>query len=296
MDLLEIAVDVMDCIVNDRPEVWPVNVPNNGAIAGLPDDLVIEAHGDSVDRHGAQPLASGPIPEQVRGLVMMLAEYQHMAADVAWTGTRAEAIQALAANPLVAQLPLAETLFHRNGGSAARSAACPAAGLRRADVDHVIHDDAAGVAEAGAQEVRRLLAEDPGLAVAIATGNSPIALYARLAELRRGGAKVDADRMTAVQLDSYVGTPDGDERSLWDWMRRAFVEPMGLRDDQVLRFLADAPDPAAECARVDAEIADTGGLGLAVLGLGPNGHLGFNEPPSVPGRADARRVAHTREA
>ncbi|NDV01330.1 glycoside hydrolase [Pseudoroseicyclus tamaricis] len=110
MDLLEIAVDVMDAVTNDRPEIWPVNVPNNGAIEGLPDDLVIEAHG-LVDRHGAQPLASGPIPSQVRGLVMMLAEYQRLAADAAWTGGRTEAIQALTANPLVMQLPVAEAIW-----------------------------------------------------------------------------------------------------------------------------------------------------------------------------------------
>lgn len=110
LDLLEIAVDVMDCVANDRPEVWPVNVPNRGAVQGLPDDLVVEVHG-LVDRHGAQPLASGPIPEPVRGLVMMLAEYQRLTADAAWQGTRREAIQALAANPLVMQLPLAEAIY-----------------------------------------------------------------------------------------------------------------------------------------------------------------------------------------
>lgn len=110
LDLLEIAVDVMDAVANDKAEVWPVNVPNRGAIDGLPDDLVVEVHG-VVDRHGAQGLASGLIPGPVRGLVMALAEYQRLAADAAWHGTRADAVRALVANPLVAQIPVAEALF-----------------------------------------------------------------------------------------------------------------------------------------------------------------------------------------
>ncbi len=110
MDLLEIAVDVMDAIVNDRGEVWPVNVPNRGAIAGLPGDLVVEVPG-FVDRHGAQALVSGALPDAVRGLVLALAEYQRLTADAAWSGGRMDGIRALAANPLVPSLPLAEALY-----------------------------------------------------------------------------------------------------------------------------------------------------------------------------------------
>ena len=110
MDLLEIAVDVMDAIANDRREVWPVNVPNRGAVAGLPDDLVVEVPG-LVDRHGARPIASGAIPSPARGLVMALAEHQRLAADAAWSGGRREGVQAMLANPLVPSLPVAEALW-----------------------------------------------------------------------------------------------------------------------------------------------------------------------------------------
>ena len=127
MDLLEIAVDVMDAIVNDKREVWPVNVPNRGAIQGLPDDLVVEVPG-LVDRHGARPIASGPVPSSARGLVLALAEYQRLTADAAWHGTRRTAIQALAAHPLVPSLPLAETLYDEM--AAAHRAHLPARLLR----------------------------------------------------------------------------------------------------------------------------------------------------------------------
>src|SRR5579864_914471 len=107
---LELAIDVMDAIYNDRKEVWYVNVPNHGAIADFPDDLVVEVLG-YVDRNGVFPIAQGHMPRQVVGLVKMLGEYQALAAEAAWSGTRIDGIRALAANPLVMSLPKATTLY-----------------------------------------------------------------------------------------------------------------------------------------------------------------------------------------
>jgi 6-phospho-beta-glucosidase len=107
---LELAIDVMDAIFNNRREVWPVNVPNRGALPDFPDDLVVEVPG-FVDRHGAVPLPSGRLPSHLLGLVQMLAEYQMAAAEAAWCGTRRDAIRALAANPLVLSLPRAEAIY-----------------------------------------------------------------------------------------------------------------------------------------------------------------------------------------
>ena len=107
---LELAIDVIDAVFNDRREVWPVNVPNNGAIADFPDDLVVEVPG-FVDRTGVTPLAQGHMPRQVVGLVKMLGEYQALAAEAGWSGTRKDAIRALASNPLVFSLAKAETIY-----------------------------------------------------------------------------------------------------------------------------------------------------------------------------------------
>jgi 6-phospho-beta-glucosidase len=107
---LELAIDVIDAVFNDRKEVWPVNVPNRGAIADFPDDLVVEVPG-YVDRSGVAPIAQGHMPRQVVGLVKMLGEYQSLAAEAAWSGTRREAIQALASNPLVFSLHKATAIY-----------------------------------------------------------------------------------------------------------------------------------------------------------------------------------------
>jgi 6-phospho-beta-glucosidase len=108
---LELAIDVMDAIFNDRDEVHPVNVPNRGgALAGFPEDLVVEVPGRCTAA-GIEPIPTPPLPRQVRGLVMMLAEYQALAAEAAWSGTAQDAVRALAANPLVGQIDLAERLY-----------------------------------------------------------------------------------------------------------------------------------------------------------------------------------------
>lgn len=107
---LELAIDVMDAIYNDRKEVWYVNIPNRGSLADFPDDLVVETVG-YVDRNGVTPLVQGHMPRHVLGLVQMLGEYQALTAEAAWSGTRKDAIRALASNPLVFSLRKAEALY-----------------------------------------------------------------------------------------------------------------------------------------------------------------------------------------
>lgn len=109
---LELAIDVMDAIFNDKDEVHPVNLPNaDGALPGFPDDLVVELLG-RCRATGIDALPAPPLPRHVRGLVEMLGEYQALAAEAAWSGTRADAVRALCANPLVLHVELAERLYH----------------------------------------------------------------------------------------------------------------------------------------------------------------------------------------
>lgn len=107
---LELAIDVMDAVFNDRGEVWPVNVTNGSSLPDFPGDRVVEVPA-FVDRHGAAPLAQPFLPRHVAGLVDALGEYQSLTAAAAWEGDRTDAVRALASNPLVPSLPLAEALY-----------------------------------------------------------------------------------------------------------------------------------------------------------------------------------------
>jgi 6-phospho-beta-glucosidase len=107
---LELAIDVIDAIVNDRGDRWPVNVPNRGSLPGFPDDRVVEVPA-IVDRAGAHPIPQPGLPANVRGLIEQLGEYQALTAEAAWTGGRREAVTALASHPLVVSLSTAEQIY-----------------------------------------------------------------------------------------------------------------------------------------------------------------------------------------
>ena len=108
---LELAIDVMDAIFNDKDEIHPVNLPNaGGALPGFPDDLVVEVLG-RCHRGGIDLVPSPPLPRHVRGLVEMLGEYQALAGETAWNGTRDDGVRTLSANPLVRQVDVAERVY-----------------------------------------------------------------------------------------------------------------------------------------------------------------------------------------
>jgi 6-phospho-beta-glucosidase len=107
---LELAIDCMDAVFNDRGETLPVNVPNQGSIPGFADTLVVETLGEC-DANGIRPLPMPGLPAHLRGLVEALGEYQQAAADAAWSGDARDAVRALAAHPLVRSIDLAERLY-----------------------------------------------------------------------------------------------------------------------------------------------------------------------------------------
>ncbi len=108
---LELALDVMSAYYNDTGARLPVNLPNaGGALPGFDEDVVVEMW-CTVDAAGVHPQPQRALPHAVRGMTQALAEYQYVAAEAAWRGTRADAVRALTANPLVPTLAVAEELY-----------------------------------------------------------------------------------------------------------------------------------------------------------------------------------------
>lgn len=145
----------------------------------------------------------------------------------------------------------------------------------------VIVDDYAALSHAGADWMAEAIGAKPDAAIVVATGDTPMGVYRELAD-RRARGLVDPARLRVFQLDAYLGLTPDDRRALFGWTRRSFIEPLGIPMEQVTRLPGDAPDPAAACRAYDATARALGGFDISILGLGPNGHLGFNEPPSPP--------------
>ncbi len=142
----------------------------------------------------------------------------------------------------------------------------------------IVTDDYEALSLAGAEIMAEVMAAKSDAAVLVATGDTPMGIYRELAA-RRAQGRLDASRLRIFQLDEYVGVPPQDERSLYGWMARSFVHPLGTPEASVVRLPWSANGLEASCRAYDQAVQSAGGFDLAVLGLGPNGHLGFNEPP-----------------
>ena len=113
----------------------------------------------------------------------------------------------------------------------------------------------------------------------VATGSSPLGTYAELANLVQSG-QLDMTGVGAFALDEYVGIASEHPESYYAVIHRTVTEPLGL--DPALVHVPNglAADLDAACRSYERAIADAGGIDLQLLGIGANGHIGFNEPTS----------------
>jgi galactosamine-6-phosphate isomerase len=123
------------------------------------------------------------------------------------------------------------------------------------------------------------LRERPEALFCLATGGTPLLAYSLFAERCAAEPKL-AERLRVIKLDEWGGMAMDDPASCEQHLRRTLIEPLGLRD-RYISFDSEAADPPVECARIASWLADHGPIDICVLGLGVNGHLGFNEPATI---------------
>ncbi len=130
-----------------------------------------------------------------------------------------------------------------------------------------------------ADAIAALVGARPGAVLGLATGSSPEPVYEELAR-RSGAGSLHAGGVEAFTLDEYVGLPPDHPASYRSVIRRQVVDPLGLDPKAVHSPDGRAEDLAAECRTYDARISAAGGVDLQLLGIGSDGHIGFNEPGS----------------
>jgi glucosamine-6-phosphate deaminase len=137
--------------------------------------------------------------------------------------------------------------------------------------------DYEAISAAVAYVVAGRLEEEPSSVLMLPTGITPLGMYRRLVEMHRSG-ELSFANATFFNLDEYLGLAPDHEASYHVYMKEHFY---GLIDvDPARVFVPDgaAPDPEAECERYEAAVREAGGIDVCVLGIGRNGHIGFNEP------------------
>ena len=125
--------------------------------------------------------------------------------------------------------------------------------------------------------IAAMLTIKPGCVLGLATGETPLGLYRRLVDSCNHG-EVDFSQAKAFNLDEYRGLEPGAEQSYRFFMWKNLFSKINIRTENLYIPDGMAGDPEAECSRYEAAIAGCGGIDLQLLGIGNNGHIGFNEP------------------
>jgi glucosamine-6-phosphate deaminase len=133
------------------------------------------------------------------------------------------------------------------------------------------------VARSFAADVARTIADNPRLVLGLPTGRTPIPLYRELVRLHHEG-RIDFARATTFNLDEFAGVAADDPRSYHAFMRRHLFDQVNVSRRRIHFLDGMARDAERECARYERALARAGGIDLQILGLGTNGHIGFNEP------------------
>lgn len=132
---------------------------------------------------------------------------------------------------------------------------------------------------AAANQVAAVLARKQDAVIALPTGQTPLGLYAELVA-RVAGNRLSLQGARFFNLDDYLGLALEHPLGYARFLREHFLTPAGVPERHIRLLRGDATELQAECRDYEAAIAASGGLDLAILGLGTNGHIGFNEPGS----------------
>ena len=141
----------------------------------------------------------------------------------------------------------------------------------------VIVRDAQAAGDLVAGAVRALIGRKPDAVLGLATGSTPLAVYSALATQ---AGSLDLSRVSGFALDEYVGLPVSHPESYRSVITREVVDPIGLDPDRI--HVPDGREETIQSAGADYEraIVAAGGIDLQILGVGTDGHIGFNEPGS----------------
>lgn len=135
-------------------------------------------------------------------------------------------------------------------------------------------------AEVSSKTANLLLAQvnlKPSAVLGLATGGSPVGAYQKIVEAYQN-ANVDFSEVTTINLDEYRGISREHPQSYWSFMQEHLMKHVNLRKDHIFIPDGENMDAEAVCSAYDSVIEQSGGIDLQLLGIGLDGHIGFNEP------------------
>ncbi|MFK7912239.1 MAG: glucosamine-6-phosphate deaminase [Akkermansiaceae bacterium] len=143
----------------------------------------------------------------------------------------------------------------------------------------IINNDAESGSSAAARVIARLVREKPNAVLGMATGSTPLKLYQELIRMHKDEG-LDFSEVTTFNLDEYIGLPKEHDQSYHHFMWDNLFDHININPKRVHIPDGMTSDVLLTCANYEKAIIDAGGIDLQVLGIGSDGHVGFNEPTS----------------
>jgi glucosamine-6-phosphate isomerase len=133
------------------------------------------------------------------------------------------------------------------------------------------------LSDKAAEKIIEQVQNKPDSLLCLAGGDTPIGTYERMVDAVKN-AKLDLSQCRFVGLDEWVGLGAENPASCLSYLNRHLFEPLGIKKEQIVFFDAKAEDLTSELTRINEFVRTSGPIDLSLLGVGVNGHLGFNEP------------------
>lgn len=144
-------------------------------------------------------------------------------------------------------------------------------------MDLRIYSDYNELSKEAAKLIMDMVNANPAGLLCLAAGHTPVGIYKCFVDFAREG-KVDFSRCKFVSLDEWVGLGIQDEGSCIKFMHDNLFDPLGVPESNIAFFNGQASDLELECKRIDEFVFKNGPIEVVLLGIGMNGHIGFNEP------------------
>lgn len=141
----------------------------------------------------------------------------------------------------------------------------------------IVEKNYEAMSKRAAEEIAKVVNDKPNCVLGLATGSTPEGLYKELISLNKE-EKVDFSKVTSVNLDEYVGLPGEHSQSYRYFMNTNLFNHINIDKSRTFVPNGLAQDIEEECKRYDERINELGGIDIQLLGIGNNGHIGFNEP------------------
>ena len=143
----------------------------------------------------------------------------------------------------------------------------------------IIKQDYDAICEEAVMLIHQAWKKKNDLVLGLATGSSPLGVYKRLIELYKKG-EIEFSRVSTFNLDEYLGLKENHPQSFAHYMENNFFRHVNLKRENIHMLSGMPEDIDQHCGEFEDKIKALGGIDIQILGIGRNGHIGFNEPSS----------------